>query len=260
MLRTNSCTQPIIRVYTLMENFIKLPPQLAALTLSKVCNVASLPERPREKKCFPIYAEKQVINPKDTPVEWLMEAHNQAVYGNIPVPEKLARGALLGFFASRGKYPEEPSIWSKGMEGEICHVCYACILNHPIYLPEDVLRDLNEHILYDLPSYEVNEKCQPWIIYNSLELPVRRELFDIIPNLGMLTLDLCGDLKKMVLDENGQLVKFKTLHLKCGNLSKSVRFCGEIFTETDANGNPVLYQTVNDYVEKVTRRRLRLFL
>lgn len=243
-----------------MENFIKLQPQLAALTLSKVCNVASLPERPREKKCFPIYAEKQVINPKDTPVEWLMETHNQAVYGNIPAPEKLVRGALLGFFASSGKYPEEPSIWSRGMEGEICHVCYAHIFNHPIYLPEDVLRDLNERILYDSPSYEVDEKCQPWVIYNSLELPIRRDLFDMIPDMGVLTLDLCGDLKKMVLDENGQLVKFKTLHLKCGNLNKSVRFCGEIFTETDSNGNPVLYPTVNDYIEKVTRRRLRLFL
>ena len=242
-----------------MENFIKLPPQLAALTLSKVCNVASLPERPRERKCFPIYSEKQVTNPQETPVEWLMEAHNQAVYGNIPDTEKLVQGALLGFFESSGKYPEEPSFWSKGMQGEVCLVCYARILNHPIYLPEYVLRDLNEHILYDLPSYDVVEKYQPWVIHNSLEVPVRRELFDIIPNLGVLTLDLCGDLKKMVLDENGQLVKFKTVHLKCGNLNKSFRFCGEIFTETDSKGEPVLYPTVNDYVIRGTRRRLRLF-
>ncbi len=242
-----------------MENLIKLPPQLAALTLSKVCNVASLPERPRERKCFPIYAEKQVTNPQETPVEWLMEAHNQAVYGNIPSTEKLVRGALLGFFESRGKYSEEPSIWSKGMEGEVCLVSYARILNHPIYLPEYVLRDLNERILYDLPSHDIDEKFQPWVIYNALEVPVRRELFDMIPDIGVLTLDLCGDLKKMILDENGQLVKFTTLHLKCGNLSKSVRFCGEIFTENDSNGEPVLYPTVNDYIEKVTRRRLRLF-
>ena len=242
-----------------MENLIKLPPQLAALTLSKVCDVASLPERPRERKCFPIYSEKQVTNPQETPVEWLMEAHNQAVYGNIPDTEKLVQGALLGFFESSGKYPEEPSFWSKGMEGEVCLVCYARILNHPIYIPEYVLRDLDERILYDLPSYNIDEKYQPWVIYNALEVPVRRELFDMIPDMGLLTLDLCGDLKNMVLDENGQLVKFTTLHLKCGNLSKSVRFCGEIFTETDPNGNPVLYRSIYEKDKMVTRRRLRLF-
>lgn len=200
-----------------------------------------------------------MTNPQETPVEWLMEAHNQAVYGNIPATEKLVQGALLGFFESSGKYPEEPSFWSKGMQGEVCLVCYARILNHPIYLPEYVLRDLDERILYDLPSYNIDEKYQPWVIYNALEVPVRRELFDMIPDMGLLTLDLCGDLKNMVLDENGQLVKFTTLHLKCGNLSKSVRFCGEIFTETDPNGNPVLYRSIYEKDKMVTRRRLRLF-
>lgn len=245
-----------------MEIPIKLHPQLAALTLARICPVVSLNERPSEKQRFPIYSRKQVINPENTPIEWLMEAHNQAVYGNIPAPEDLAQGALTGYIETWGDSLNESSIWSKGLCKEQCRVCHARIFDRPIYLPEDALRNvhIDDDILNELPCHYVYEKCQPWVISNALEVPLNKGLFDKIPEMGILTLDLCGILKESILDEKGNLRKLTHLYLTCGNLRKIVKFCGEIFTETDINGNPVLYPSVYVDDKMVTRRRLRLFL
>lgn len=244
-----------------MENLIKLTPQLAALTLARICPIVSLQERPRERQRFPIYSRKQVINSKNTPVEWLMEVHNQAVYGNIPTGENLVQGALTGYIETCGDSLCESSIWSRGLRNEQCRVCNARVFDRPIYIPEYAISNvyIGDDVLDEMSSHFIDEQCQPWVIYDALEVPINNELFEKIPNLGVLTLDLCGILKKSVLDKNGNLQKFSLLYLSCGNRKKTVKFCGEIFTETDSNGNPVLYPSIYEEDKVVTRRRLRLF-
>lgn len=244
-----------------MENLIKLHPQLAALTLARICPIVSLHERPRERQRFPIYSRKQVIDPKNTPVEWLMEAHNQAVYGNIPAPENLAKGALTGYIETFGDSLCESSIWSRGLRDEQCRVCHSRIFDRPIYIQESAVSDfyIDDDALDEIQCHFIDEKYQPWVINDALEVPISHELFEKIPNLGVLTLDLCGILKKSVLDENGNLQNFSLLYLSCGNHKKIVKFCGEIFTETDSKGNPVLYPSIYEEDKVVSRRRLRLF-
>ena len=245
-----------------MENLIKLHPQLAALTLARICPIVSLNERPRVRQRFPIYSRKQVINPKNTPIEWLMEAHNQAVYGNIPAPENLPKGALTGYIETFGDSLCESSIWSRGLRDEQCRVCHARIFDCPIYISEYAVNDvyIYDDVLDEMTCHYIDEQCQPWVINDALEVPISNELFEKIPNLGVLTLDLCGILKKSVLDENGNLLKFSYLYLTSGNRKKIVKFCGEIFTETNSNGDPVFYPSIYEDDKMVTRRRLRLFL
>lgn len=243
-----------------MKNLIKLHPQLAVLTLARICPVVPLSERAREKERFLIYSRKQVTNPENTPIEWIMEAQNQAVYGNIPALGKLALGAIAGYIETWGDSLSEPSIWSRGLLGELCRVSYARILDRPIYIPEDALNDwhISKEALYELPCHYVHELCHPWEIGDALEVPLSKDLFDGIPDIGVLTLDLCGLLKDLVLDENGNLKKFSVLNLTCGNRSKSVKFCADIYTEIDSDGNPLLFPSVYD--DMATRRRLLLFL
>lgn len=243
-----------------MKKLIKLHPQLAALTLARICPVASFTKRPREKECFLIYSRKQVTNPENTPIEWIMEAHNHAVYGNIPAPGKLALGAITGYIETRGDSLSEPSIWSRGLLGELCRVSYVRIFDRPIYVPENALSDwyISGEALFELPRHYIDDLCRPWEVGDALEVPLSKDLFDSIPDIGVLTLDLCGILKELVLDENGNLRKYSSLNLTCGNRSKSVKFCADICTETDGDGNPMLYPSVYD--DMATRRRLRLFL
>lgn len=246
-------------LYTQMDK-LNLTPTLAALTLARICPVVPLSERPSEKKHFLIYSRKQVTSPNNTPIEWIMEAHNQAVYGNITAPGKLALGAITGYIETRGDSLSEPSIWSKGLLGELCRVSYARILDRPIYIPEYALRDwyISDEALCELPCHYLHDLYRPWEIGDALEVPLCKDLFDNVPDIGVLKLDLCGMLKELVLDENGNLRKFSSLNLTSGNRNKSVKFCADIYTETDSNGNPVLYPSVYD--DMATRRRLRLFL
>ena len=201
-----------------------------------------------------------MFNPDDTPIEWLMEAHNQAVYGNIPALENLAKGALTGLIETNGDSLCESSIWSRGLRDEQCRVSYSRIFDRPIYLPESALSnvDFDDDFLYDLPYYEV-EKKRTWVSDYALSIPLNKGIFDNISNLGVLSLDLCESLKESILDENGNLKKFSYLYVNSGNRIKIVKFYGEIFTETDSNGNPVLYPSIYEKDKMVTRRRLRLF-
>ncbi len=240
---------------------VKLQPQLAALTLARICPVVSLPERPGDKERFLVYATKQVFNPKETPVEWVMEADNHMVFGNIPTLDKLPQGAIVGFIDTHGDSLSEPSIWSNGLDGELCRVCYARFFDRPIFIPEYDLPKLSlGDIGNDLPTHYLNDKNRPWLRSNVLEVPVNPSLFKQLSSLDCLTLNLHGELQQMVLDENGVLRDLEWLQLTCDNREKYVKFCGEIITDLNTMDEVELYPSVTDPSGLTIRRRLRLYL
>ena len=240
---------------------VKLQPQLAALMLAKICPVVSLSERPKDKERFLVYATKHVFNRKETPVEWMMEAENNMVYGNIPTLDKLPQGAIVGFIESLGDSLSEPSIWTKGLDGELCRVCHTRFFDRPIFIPEFALPNLwLGDIENDLPNHFLMDENHPYLWKNVFEVPVNPALFEQLSSLGSLTLNLHGELQQLVLDENGELRDIDLLQLSCDNREKYVKFCGEIITDLNTQDEFELYPSVTDPSGLTIRRRLRLYL
>ena len=240
---------------------VQLQPQLAALTLARICPVVSLAERPWEMKRFLVYATKQVFNPKETPVEWIMEAENHMVYGNIPTLDKLPLGAIVGFIETNGESLAEPSIWSRGLDGELCRVCYARFFDRPIFIPEFALRQMwLDGIENELRTHFLSQKKLPCLRNNVLNVPVNHSLFEQISRLGSLTLNLNGELRETVLDDQDELRDIEALRVTCDNREKYVNFSGEIATDVNENFEPILYPSAIDPTGLNIRCRLRLYL
>lgn len=240
---------------------VNLQPQLAALTLARICPIVSLQERPQECKSFLVYASEQVFDPKVTPIEWTMEANNEMVYGNIPTFDRLPKGAIIGYVKTYGDALKDPSIWSKGLDGVLCRVSDACFFDRPIHFPEYALRYLRFDDFEDETStHEIRFPNRPWASDELLQVPVNPTLFEQLSVLGVLTLDLYGLLKELVLDDKGELRDLKRLIITSGSRDKLVEFRGEITTDLNQQGEAILYPSVSDPSGFDIRRRLRLKL
>lgn len=110
-----------------MKKTVKLPPPLAALLVA-----GAIPGLPLEashlvnRERFLVYATKQVMN-QELPIEWVMEANNHMVYGNIPSWDKLPSNAFVGYVELKPDPYIDTSIWGRGFDGQLykvvtCHL------------------------------------------------------------------------------------------------------------------------------------------
>ena len=242
-----------------MKKIVKLPSPLAALLVAGAIRGVPLKARPSEnRERFLVYATKQVEN-QDLPIEWIMEAYNHAVYGNIPPLSKLPSNAIVGYVDVKPDPYVDTSIWGKGCHEQLYKVVMPRIFNHPIPVPPfatDFARV--DYFVDSLPAHFLHELNKPWKWDYALEIPVNEDLFRSIADIGSLTLDLCGDLKRIVLDENGELRHFKELLLTCGNRHQAFPFKGRIAPVLNKNFEPVLYRSISQDCGKDIREQLEL--
>lgn len=229
-----------------MEKVIKFPKQVAALLLTGALPAVRFKERIIEnrQRFFVLATDEQVSEP-GLPVEWLMEAHNHQVYGNIPPDGELPDNAFYGWIeVSRQPYATT-SIWCMGQDGTPYRVVRPRIFDLPLAMPGRAYEDyLFEHVLDAIPVHYLDVCYEPTDWGEELELPVNEKLFNSINCVGKVTLDLYGKIASCVLDEDGELKKFKLLTLACGNRRRSFSFFGEIVTVLNEKWEPVLYPSL----------------
>lgn len=242
-----------------MKKTVKLPPPLAALVVA-----GAIPGLPLEasrfvnRERFLVYATKQVMN-QELPIEWVMEANNQMVYGNITSWDKLPSNAFVGYVELKPDPYIDTSIWGRGFNGQLYKVVMPRIFDNPIPAPSFMLDSARvKDFVASFPAHYLHELNEPWNWDYALEIPVSEALFGHVANVGSLTLDLCGDLKRIVLDENGNLRHFKELLLTCGNRHQAFPFKGEIVTVLNENQEPVLYRSISQDCGKEIREQLVL--
>lgn len=243
-----------------MQKVIKFPKQVAALLLYGVVPGVRLEAQLFEsrERLF-VYATDELVSNLQLPIEWQMEAYNNQVYGNIPSNSELPNDAFYGWFEV-SNYPfVEPPVLSAGQDGRLYRVVCPRIFDHPLVMPDNAYEDfLLEHFLDAIPVYHIHEVAVPMDWGGELELPVNGTLFDTIPRVGKITLDLFGRLATCVLDDNGELKPFTLLTLACGNRRRSFNFLGEIFTTLNENFEPILYPSMLDSTGFDIRKRLVL--
>ena len=185
-----------------MEKPIKLPRQVAALLVrGAIPAVRYNAPSPVSKKRFPVYATDEQVSDNELPIEWVMEAYNHQVYGDIPGDEKLPNNAFYGWVhLAEGPFAED-SVWTIGQEGRLLRVVCPRVLDHPLVFPSDALDDrFLKHLLDAIPVHTVREIHEPFVYDKALEIHINEELFESMPRVGKVTLDLCGKLAFRVLD------------------------------------------------------------
>ena len=242
-----------------MEKIVKLPPPLAALLVAGAIRGVPLRVHPSEKvERFLVYATKQVAD-KELPIEWVMEANNQMVYGNIPSWDNLPSNAFVGHIEVKPEPYADASVWARGFKGQLYQVVMPRIFDELIPAPSSMLEFVRvEDFMATFPAHYLHELNKPWNWDYELEIPISEAMFGHMAQVGSLTLDLCSDLKRIVLDENGNLRHFKELLLICGNRHQAFPFMGEIVPVLNENFEPVLYRSISQDCGHEIRQQLVL--
>ena len=242
-----------------MKNLIKLPQPLASLLVAGAIPCVPLDTHDFENhERFLVYATKQVENP-ELPVEWIMEASNHMVYGNIPSLGKLPVGAVVGYVQVKTEPFIDPTMWGLGFGKQMFRVVIPRIFDMPIPVPEFMMGLAHvEDFVGKFSAHHLHELNKPWNWDYFLEIPVNEALFGNVSEIGSLTLDLWGDLKRIVLDENGELRQFNELLLTCGNRHQEFPYQAEIVSVHDDNDEPVLYPSLYQECGKDVRMQLVL--
>ena len=238
---------------------VKLPSPLAALLVAGAIRGVPIKARPSvNRERFLVYATKQVED-LELPIEWVMEANNQMVYGNIPSWDNLSSNAFVGHVEICPEPYADTSVWGRGFKEQLYQVIMPRIFDKPIPAPLFMLEFARvEDFVATFPAHYLHELNKPWSWDYELEIPISEAMFGHMAMNGSLTLDLCGDLKRIVLDENGELRHFKELLLTCGNRHQAFPFKGSIAPVLNKNFEPVLYRSISQDCGKDIRKQLVL--
>ena len=228
------------------------------MTLVGVNKVVSMRKRPTEFfNRLPIYSSGQVFN-YDMPVEFIMEGHNQIVFGNIPSIYDMPQDSVVGCVQLGWEADEEDStLWKKLVPGNQFHIVRTYILDNPIKCSPTDFQTLSADDLLKLTPFHLPTKLNGVMALKyTFAVRVSNETFETVNLMQELKLDLTPEVKCEALDENGNIRDFKFLSLSCGNKVKRFEFKAEIQTELDRNAEPRLYNSVFEPYGKRTRLQI----
>ena len=244
-----------------MERIVFLPQPFAAMAVSNLLPVVPLEVRPDENRNrFLVYATK-LVNNREIPVEWTMEASNHMVYGNIPEADRLPFNAIVGYVEVCCHPCSDRSIWTARHGVPMYRVVKSRVFSYPLHVLKSAFEsNFFGQILGTIPVYDVHAPYKPEAHGDELVLPVNAKLFRRASLGGELTLDLSDDLACQVLDKCSNLRRILLLTLTCGIHRLRFKFQGQIAVVLNGNAEPVLYPSVLQSCGRDTRKQLILSL
>ena len=244
-----------------MEKTIILTPAVAALTVAGARKVVEVNPRPGEiKECQLIISSGRVFN-YEMPVEFIMECHNQIVFGNIPPTTEMPREEIvgvvkLGWETDGDRYP----MWSKMKmaEQKLYYITDCAIFDYPIKRSLIDLEKLDgEIMLRHFSSHSIHHLNTVMQFGEYFKVEMGKQYFELVTIFNRLTLDLTEEVKEEVLDENGNIKNdIKYLILSYGNREKKFVFKAEIRCELNAEGEPMLFHSAFDPSGKSIREQI----
>lgn len=228
-----------------MERIVFLPQPFAAMAVSNLLPAVPLEVRPDENQNrFLVYATKPVEN-QEMPIEWVMEAYNHIVYGNISENDRLTINAIVGHVEVCCHPCSDRSIWTARYRTPMYRVINARVSTYPLRVPKSVLdNNYIRQILNTIPVYDVHAPHKPEAHGDELVLPVNTKLFHHASLGGEISLDLNGELASQVLNKRGELRRFMRLTLTCGIYRIRFKFQGRVSIVINESDEPVLYPSV----------------
>lgn len=200
-----------------MEIVYLQPQPYASMLVKGLMNVVrTANQQLLENRRLYIYATEPVSDPA-TPIEWVQEVNNQQAFGNLGETKDLPTNALIGFVDVLGHAGTD----TNGNAERAYLVGNAHEFVGPIgFTPNeaeqhfDLLKRVNTTIhIPRCPFVKGNG--------NELVLPVNSFLYSLAWNECGFTIELVGDLAKLVLDEHGMLKPFTRYTLWRGDQGRT---------------------------------------
>ena len=241
-----------------MEKQIILIPALAEMTLARVNPVVGLKERPKVSlKRLPIISSGQVFN-YDMPIEFIMECHNQIVFGNIPPINDMSAESIIGVVEMGCEANEnEFRLWREMMQGELFLITDCFIFEFPVNQNLVNMYKLNaDDLLRIFPFHKLTLLNGLRDLDDTLKVEMGKQAFLHVTILHDLTLDLTPHVKEIVLDEDGNIKGFKFLLLTCDNMEKRFDFKAKLIFEMNGEKEPMLFNSAFDPSGKNIREQI----
>lgn len=243
-----------------MENQLILSPALAELTLAGVNKLVGIKHQPMELVNRLLVISSGPVFDYEMPVEFIMEGHNQIVFGNIPPINKMAKDAVVGVVELGWKEEGDVNpLWRNMLQGDLYHVLSCYVFNVPVNL--SLVEKLNltaDDLLRALPFHFVDSIYGLADLSKTLLVNLGSYSFGMVDYLHALTLDLTPQVKEVVLDENENIKDFKYLLLTFGNEEKRYEFKAHLKVDHNTKEEPVLYNSVLEPCGKNIRRQIVL--
>jgi len=232
----------------------------ATLVAMGIRNAVQIDERLRKKtwRLF-IYATEPVVNNAEYPLEWMQEAFNQELFGNLPPIEELPVNSLIGFFDyySHTSSVDKESIWVAGLDESACIVCNAHMFDHPIMLPKEIIDNIND-VDEMVPSHVCSPK-QPFLLgmNDELVIDVSDKYFAIAARGGSFSLEYSVELSNLLQEK---LDDIKVITLRNGIKNKGFIFKYDLIYDYVDGSNEVykMYPSVLTPDHKMFRAQLML--
>ena len=234
--------------------YLKLSKPLAEALVKRLINGWHLDEAPEGwYEDYLVYATEAVSNDQ-MPLEWLMEIHNEQVFGNLPPTDELPVNAFIGVVSFSKEPPRKESVWTQGIQGPVYEVFTSCVFDKP-FRTDHLRTDLDLGAM--LPSHVFCNVHRPHKdIF--LTLYVGDETFSLATAGGTIMLDLTDEIRNLILldpENEADLRHFDILCLVCGKREKlfDIKDGIEIIYEYGDDGNPVTYPSVKSPEKRLMR-------
>ena len=233
--------------------YIKLPQPYATALCYGYYNRVHLEEAPTHGyEIYPVYATEPVFDPQ-TPVEILMEIHNEQLFGNLPPTEEFPVNAFIGFVAVTKDAPKMPNVWDLSQPEPAYSVSGCSVFDMPFPCNNPCI---DVDVLKWGPYHTYVRSLDPRYFYG-LSIESNEEAFKTATAGGSILIDLTEVVRKEILidpeDEN-TLKPVKYLCLRYGRRQKYFDVDGvEIIYDLGADGNPILHPSVKSPGKQLMR-------
>lgn len=234
--------------------YIELPQPYATALCYGYYEGVHLDEAPENGyETYLVFAKPSVFN-QPTPVELLMEIHNEQLFGNLPPTQEMPVNAFIGFITVEAKEPVKTSVWTQSMPKPVYSLRLTSMFDKPFRCDHN-REDLDLEKWW--PCHSIIGRHKP-IDMGFLFLDVNEDAFYVATAGGSILIDLTEKMRNLLLNDpenENDLKKFHGVVLSCGNRQKDFDHAtlSETIYELDADGNPVLYPSIEP-----GKRRMRV--
>lgn len=179
----------------------------------------------------PVYVVEKVDEP--IPMEWWQELHNHVLFGNIPDPEDVEPGTLLGWLKLEGqKMPEDTDIWTRGFKETCVKVLPGAFFDKPLQMTRFSAEKLDRSACTVLPTHRIVEAINH-NFFDELTLTVNSKIYEAATRGFTFEVELTPSMKELVLDKEGNLQQFEMFSLRNGNQEKNFVWSEDCQLELD---------------------------
>ena len=224
--------------------YIKLPQPYATALCYGFYNSVHLEDAMKgDYETIPVYATEPVFDPL-TPVEILMEIHNEQIFGNLPPTEELPVNAFIGYVSATKKFPKMTNVWDMSLQQPAYPISGCHVFDEPFYCGNP---NVDVDVLKWGPCFVYQRMPDPSYFYG-ISIHASKKTYMTAITGGTIRIDLTDDVRRVILIDPEDESTIKRIEYLCIHFEKRMKYVKlsgvEIFYDLGPDGNPVMHPSL----------------